>query len=365
MKIEEYISPLPHKCLDKPRDTSQMHIAGPITFRRASKMVLSGKSKKNPFINFGGNRQNMDGKLRQLRLADKGKKLINRDLSGADALVVSMLCKQGPYRELFQNDIKPHTYLALNFFPNEWKKHIEPSYVDQALKTPIKDLRALEYWNKLAKIVKNSDYNPPTQRYYFFGKTAGHAFNYGQQEQRFIDGVFEATEGQVDIPLQEGARWKNIYHNLFPEIQAHFQFGTIAYAKRFGCLRNLFGWPFNLTKDVEKLSGKDLNELYAWAPQSTVAVITLMALVELQSYIEEHDKQWDILNEVHDSILIQAPDSEVEEAAIILGQFMMKELVSPVDGFKFRIKSDCKVGLNYGDKSEDNPFGMEEIKLAA
>jgi hypothetical protein len=365
MTIDQYIPPIPHTSLDIPRDTSQMVIAGPRSFRRASKKILSGKSKKNPFINFGGNRQNIAGELRYIWVADKGKKLINRDQGGADALVVSLLCRQGKYRELFQNNIKPHAYLALQTFQDEWKNTFGREKVEEAVVTPIKDLKNLSYWKQLLDTIKDSDNWEPKRRFYYFGKKLGHSGNYGMKGEKLASVVREETEGQIILSSGICDQWLYTYHGkLFPEIQRDFQFGVMNYAKKHKQLRNLFGWPYNLTgRDIDKLSQKDLNELYSWIPQSTVACITLMALVEMQEYIEDNNKDWDILQETHDSITMQAPDNEVEEAAVKLGEFMKRELVSPIDSYKTRMGSSCQIGLNWGKKLEDNPEGLEDVNL--
>jgi len=365
MDISSYIPPRPHNCLDLPRDTSQMILAGPITFRRASKKFLSGKSKKNPFINHGGNRQNISKKMRILWEADKGYKLINRDQSGADALIVAHLCKQGRYRELFQHGVKPHLYLALQFFPDAWRSEFGDR-VDEAINTPIPNLQQLDFWKPLAKLIKSSDDWEPKKRFYYFGKKTTHSGNYGMMEDTLVENIAKETEGEIILERSEAGKWLYIYHaKLFPEIQRDFQFGVMSYAQKHKMLRNIFGWPYNLTgRDVDKLSRKDLNELYSWIPQSTVACITLMAYVEMQEYIEDNNRDWHILQETHDSITMQAPESETEECAIKLGEFMQREMTSPVDGVKFRMKSECQIGYNwYNYDKDNNPLGLQEVKL--
>lgn len=374
MKIEDYIPPTPHTFLDIPRDTSQMVIAGPKTMRRASKKILSGKSKKNPFINFGGNRQNLNEAMRNLWIADsksprtgKKYKLINRDQGGADALIVSLLCKPGRYRELFANKVKPHTYLALQFFPTAWENQngITKEMVNLACETPIPDLKSLEFWKPLEKLIKSSDGWEPKRRYYFFGKKTGHSGNFGMKGEKLANSILEESEGEIVLRPIDCDRWLYTYHaKLFPEIQRDFQFGVMNYARKHNKLINLFGWPYNLTgRDPEKLSQKDLNELYAWIPQSTVACITLMAMVEMQEYIEDNDRDWHILQETHDSILMQAPEDEDEEAATLLGTHLKKELISPVDGLKVHMASSCSIGYNWGKKSPDNPLGLEDVEI--
>lgn len=366
MTIDQYIPPIPHTKLDVPRDTSQMIIAGPRNLRRASKKILSSnKSKKNPFINFGGNRQNIEKKMRRIYLADKGYKLINRDQSGADAMIVAYLCKPGRYRDLFTYGIKPHIYLPIFFFTDAWKPQFGDK-VNIAMETPIANLKDLDFWAALSKYIKSTDDWEPKKRFYYFGKKTGHSGNYGMGPDTLVENIDKETEGEILLDPSEAGRWLYIYHSkLFPEIQRDFQFGVMNYAKTHMQLRNLFNWPHNITgRDPSKFSAKDLNELYSWIPSSTVAGITLMAYCEMQEYIEDNDRDWHILQETHDSITMEAPEKEAEECAVKLGEYFQKELISPVDGVKFKMKSECQMGYNWAPWDKDkNPLGLQEVKF--
>jgi hypothetical protein len=353
-----------HFQLDTPRDTSQMIVAGPKTFRRASKKVLSDK-RERAHNNYGGNRQNLSKRMRQIWCADKGYKLVNRDQEGADALIVAYLCKQGRYRSLFQNGIKPHLYLALRFFPDEIKKHITPDYVDVACKTEIASLTKLDFWPQLVKLIKSTDDWSPTKRIYYFGKKTGHAGNYGMGENKLVNVILEETQGEIVLPKAEAGRWLTTYHTvLFPEIKRDFQYNAKKEAEEKHQLRNLFGFPFNITFKVRE---SDYEVIYAWKPQSTVACITAEAIIKMQQYIESEDKDWHILQETHDSITMEAPDNEAEEAATKLDEFFAVTLKSPVDGVEFTMKTGCQISASGGNWSpydkDKNPLGLQEVKL--
>lgn len=356
----------PHYLLDTPRDTSQMVVAGPKTFRRASRSVLSNK-KDTPFNNFGSNRQNVNSWQRRFWLADNGYRLVTRDQGGADALIVAYLCRQGRYRELFQNNIKPHLYLALRFFPDVWMQYLKPDYIRTAMVTPIPDLAKLEFWNELSDIIKSSDDWEPRKRFYYFGKKTGHAGNYGMGDNRLVNVILEETQGQIVLPKSEAGRWLGSYHTqLFPEIQQNFQFNVKKATHEKRQLRNLHGYPFNITGRLPK-EDHEYFDLFSWIPQSTVAGITELALIAFQSYIREHDKDWHVLQETHDSITYEAPDKEAEESALKLKECFAVELVSPVDGAKFTMKTDCKisaVGGNWAPYDKDrNPMGQKGVKI--
>lgn len=354
---------VPHTQLSSPRDCGQYIVAGPKTFRRACRKLLSNKKKSLPFANFGGNRQNIDNRMRMIWEADPGYRLINRDQSGADAKIVAYLCKHGKYRELFIHGVKPHLYLALKQHPDAWRNRFNREQVDIALKTDIKDLQSLEFWKPLSKLIKDSDGWEAKHRYYYFGKKVGHAGNYGMAANKLVMVILEETQGEIVLSKVEGERWLTEYRiDLFPEIQRDFQFRTIRQAKEKYQLRNLLGFPFNITEEIRD---HEINDLLAWIPQSTVAGINERVFCDMQDYIEEHDKDWHLLAETHDSITGQAPEKEAEEYAKVLGDFYSAiELTSPVDGVKFNMGTECQIGYNWSKYDKDkNPRGLQDVKI--
>lgn len=353
---------IPHKQLAIPRDTGQYIVAGPKTFRRACRKLLSNKNKKLPFANFGGNRQNIDKKMRKVWQADPGYLIINRDQSGADAKIVAYLCRPGAYRDLFIYGIKPHLYLALHLFPAIVCTKFDAAKVAVAIQTPVKDLKSLEFWPQLAKVLKDSDNWAPKIRIYYFGKKVGHAGNYGMHGKKLIMVILEETQAEIVLTHREGEEWLDRYHGFFPEIRRDFQARVERQAKLTNQLRNLFGFPFNITSPIDP---GDMNDLYAWIPQATVASLNAHVFILLQDYIEDNDRDWHILADTHDSITLEAPEKEAEEAATRLREFYESyEFTSPVDGVKFRMQTECQIGRNWAPYDpDDNPEGLQEVKL--
>ena len=342
--------------IDLPRDTTQYQIAKAVTFRKSATKIHSSK-KDTPYNNYGGNRQNIEKMMRMIYWADKGKKLIQVDQSGADALIVAYLCKSGKLRELFINGIKPHIYNALIIVPDKWRHKFKPAYIDAALAEPIGGLKHLSFWKDLSELIKSSDDWSSNERYYYFGKKVGHAFNYGMRGNRFRVVLLKESGGEVVLSKEEAESFINALGMTYPEVLYwHAKLYEEAITKHK--LRNLFGWPLEITWHV---SSHDMKDLYAWIPQSTVAGITTKATVLMQEYIEQHDKNWDLLAETHDSNLCQAPIDEVEECIAVQRGFMEQQLVAP-DGTNFKMKSGVSVGLNWGPyKKDKNPDGLVEI----
>lgn len=342
--------------LDYPRDTSQFIVAGPKTLRLASRKTLSSLHD-TPYINFGGNRQNIEKKMRRIWIADEGYLLVHMDQSGAEALIVAMLCKDGNYRKLFKHNIKPHSYVALHIFSEQWKKHFNPNHIDLAINTDIENLAKLPFYKELFKLIKSSDDWPAQERYYYIGKKVRHARSYGMRENKYIMSVLEETEGAIAISKKEAERHLAYDSKLFPEI-TNWQHSIYKIAHEKKELRNLFNYPFKITGYI---NDDTLRELYAWVPQSTIGTLNNIVFTKMQSYIEENKKNWHLLNNSHDSITSEAPILEVGELIKIKKNYYESIiLISPVDGTKFSMQTEVQIGKNWAPYSDKNPDGLKE-----
>lgn len=159
--------------LSLPRDTTQSILTGATTFRTGHRKLFSNK-RDTPFNNFGGNRANIEKPMRQLWNADKGMLLCQVDQAGAEALIVSYLCKDKKYRSLFKHGIKPHIYLALKLFKEQWREYWNPEEIELASITTIPLLNQLPFWKALNNLIKSSDNWLSSQRYYHFAKKTIH-----------------------------------------------------------------------------------------------------------------------------------------------------------------------------------------------
>lgn len=349
-----------HNLLQKPRDTTQYHVGGPITFRLGSRKVLSSL-RDTPYNNFGGNRANLEKSMRRLWLADDGYNIVHRDQSGAEALIVAYLCRSGKYRSLFEYSVKPHTYIALLLFPEVWKARVEnKDWIDYCIASSIKDLSRFEHWPKIAKLIKSSDDWESKERYYFMGKGTVHMSSYAGGAKKLQTKLLEDSSGAVIVSFREAERFQQTFHRLFPEIHEwHGRLYEIARITKQ--LRNLFDHPLNITWQFKS---DDMRDLISWIPQSTVGELTNLAYADMQEHIEENGKNWHMLFNMHDSLDCEAPEMQTEECADIMRQCLEKEFTSPFDGTKFRMKSECMIGKNLGpfDKVK-NPLGLKELHI--
>lgn len=336
------------------RNTSFLNLAGTKTFRLASKSLW----KRNPWKGWGTNLQNLEKFLRSKYRADDGMLLVQVDQAGAEAKIVAYLCKDGQFRDLFKFGIKPHTYVALRSFEYIWRQKANPDLVTAAVSAPLSSLKTLNGWKELDALIRSSDNWPDRERYYHIGKMVCHAVNYGMKGPTFQLNVLEKSRGKIVISLQEANRLLDIYHALFPEIKAWHLLVESQVRNPPYTLYNLLGSPRVFT---EHLTDFQMKDAYAFVPQSTVGEITHEAAYQMQEFIEQHNKQWDILTNTHDSYLIQCPVEEVNECVPKALEFMQQEFTAP-DKTVFRMGASASVGLNWAPYDAiKNPDGLKEV----
>lgn len=343
--------------LAKPRITT-LYNHNPKTFRLGSRALFKNRTI---FKGFGTNLQNVPKGLRNIILADPGKILLQVDQAGAEALIVAYLVRgDGKFRQLFTSKIKPHSFVALHVFARIWQEKLaiaDGEYAEIQSLDP-KELRSHPRYDTLFELIKSSDGWPAKERYYFIAKMLCHALNYGLKGPTFALHVLQKSDGALNLTTRQATEYCEFYHGLFPEIR-EWHGHIVENLRGSMILRNLFGYPRLFTG----LWGDELfKEAYAFIPQSTVGCITHKAITGLQNIIEADNLDWDILQNGHDSMLVQAPENDWKSCAKAMQNLIEADLVSP-DGTKFKMRSELQIGHNWGPKSDYNPEGMEEIKL--
>ena len=337
--------------MNLPRNSTTYKITGTETFRLSSSKILS---------KWGSNLQNIEKNLRRIYVADDGYKFCQVDQAGAEALIVAYLAPKGQYRDLFLHKIKPHVFVALHVFADQWLEKFEnPQTVKLALDSPVADLSSIPDWKKLDSFIKSSDNWKSSERFYYLGKKIVHASSYGLGPNTFVTAVLEESEATIVLSRRQAEQYLEYFHKLFPEIRKwHFMIQRQLNDNRV--LRNLFDFPYAYTGFVGESMFK---EAYAFVPQSTVGTITNIAYTKLQQYIEDNGKDWHLLANTHDSYLVEFPDNEDEQKEVVA---KMKEFIEPEltgwDGTKFKMRSEAQVGYNWAPyKPSKNESGLVEV----
>jgi len=288
------------------------------------------------------------------------------DQAGAEALILAYDCDPGDYRELFRQKIKVHSYVALKLFKDVWKTRCRQAGsisvdIDTLVSTPIHLLKSNPEWKELDSVIRESDNWPADQRYYYFAKQTCHSANYDIQKDTFRFNVLEKSDGKVVLSREDAEYFLTTYRNiLFPEISARIK-RVREQVKATKLLYNFFGFPYQITS--HNITETDYKKYYAWSPQSTVGEITRIALTRLYYFIKDNKRSWDILADTHDSYLLQVPIPEVREASQKMQEFINIPFVSPIDGEKFSMRSECQCGFNWAPfKKDKNELGLQELK---
>ena len=319
------------------RITTGWKLAGTTTFRLASAKLLGY---------YGTNLQNSSHSLMRAIVPDRGHIFIQRDQEGAEAKIVAYEAPYGRFRQLFEANIKPHTYMALQLFIEKFRAHHPKERY--AGVSPL-ELAKYPEWRELNKTIKNSEKD------YALGKLVIHAKNYDMGPRTFQLNCAERSQGTLVFDFAQSKNFLSAHEKLFPEIiiwQAEIR-AKIAHDRT---LHNLFGFPRYFGGHI---SDKLHRESYSFIPQSTVGCITIIASIKFCDYIKTHKLPWKFLNNKHDSILASAPETDKEECSRVLKDCMEMNLVSSRKE-EYKMTTAVSYGYNWDKHSENNPNGMKE-----
>jgi hypothetical protein len=315
--------------------------------------------------------QNWEKSSRGHYVPDLGKIFVQSDQSGAEALVVAYLTRNGNYRALFKHGIKPHTYICTHIFKDVWPRKLKEaglitdlSELDMGIitNTPIPLLKKQPLWSALDSTIRDSDNWSLSERYYYLGKQTEHSSNYDIHAPTFRMNILEKSGGKIVISKEDSEFYLETKHRLYPEIREDFHMYVRSNVERAKVLYNLHGHPYQITQAYVKES--DWKEYYAWIPQSTVAEITRIAFTKMYYYILENNLDWDLLADTHDSYLLQCPIDEVLDCGRKSNEFLCQSFVSPIDNEPFTMRAETSAGFNWRPFHKDkNPQGLREIKL--
>lgn len=261
--------------------------------------------------------------IRRMFISDPGKVFIYRDFSQAEARVVAYLAGAEGLIELFEDPTRDiHRENASRIFGK-----------------PLKDV---------------------TDNERYLAKKVVHASNYGMGPARLVELVAEESEFTgIRINFAQAQDLINRYFLLYPEIKEVWWKrveSDIRYSRTlntpFGRKRMFFGrWDDKLLRDA-----------YSYQPQSAVGYLGCQAVVNCYHQVEKAMPGYELLLQVHDSVLGQSPVSLVHDAAEAMQAAM--NIPITINGRTFFIPTDCKVGLNWARASSENPNGLRDLSKA-
>ncbi len=316
-------------------------------------------SSSKTIFGTGTNFQNLPQEFKKFLVADEGYVFMEVDKRQAEWVVVAYVSGDANMIAAVESGIDVHTHTASLMFG------VDPDVIKYEHKLSghstsgdaIAAHRVAD--SVVAKAMRESRKAwPRTMSLRQCGKKSNHGLNYDEGPNGF------AMINEID--QAEAKKIVAMYHDIYPGIRIWYE--SVKRQLHEGrILTNCFGrsvrflgaWNDNLWKSA-----------YSMLPQSTVVDSLNMGMQNLYAdpaVSGVNGANADILAQVHDSILMQIPIAflKVRENFEWLREKVRVE-TSPTmsyNGRDFKIASDYKFGLNWGEYSEEkNPKGMQEFE---
>ena len=271
--------------------------------------------------------------------------LMEFDKAGAEWVIVAYLSGDKNMLEVIESGESPHVVTG-HFMTGAPKELIlkENKIVDKATDPDlIEELRREsipEIFDAAYKFL------PRSMSIRQSGKKSNHGLNYAMRYRR------AALEWEIEE--REAKQMVDLYNtDAYPGIPLWHEDIRRELRNNDRTLYNLFGRKVRLLGEW----GDDLfNQAYSFKPQSTIGDMVNGAICDLYEDDSPECQLADLLTQTHDSATVQYPVDDFVKMA----QFAVKfnTMLSPemeALGRKFTVKTDLKVGINWGH--------MKEVKL--
>lgn len=267
-------------------------------------------SSSQTIFGTGTNLQNLPTEMKKHLKADDGYLLYEIDLSQAENRIVAFIAPEPAMMYAFTEGIDVHSFTASLIFGIPIDEIIQMN--EEGIKAPIGGgHRTHRYW----------------------GKTCNHALNYGLGYRSFAL--------RFELPEREARQIHDAYHSKYTGIKRYHEW-VVAQLRLNRTLTNLLG---RRRVFLDRWGDSLFKEAYAFIPQSTVADKINRGLLYLWEN-QELFKPVELLNQVHDSIVFQIPESIGLKAHAHILFHIKKKLEEPLIGKPetFVIPAEVKVG---------------------
>ena len=247
--------------------------------------------------------KNDEGRMiRSAFIAEPGSSLISADYSQIELRIIAHISDDNNLKDAFKNDIDIHSLTASEVF-------------GIALKDMNQDIR------RKAK-----------------------AINFG-----IIYGISAfGLSNQLDISRSEASDYIRSYFEKFPSIRDYME-TTKEFAKDNGFVKTLFGRKCFIDESINRgPGGKAFMERAAInAPiQGTAADIIKRAMIKIPKYFEKENLGTKMIMQVHDELIFETKDNEIEETMSIVTR-EMSEAHKPVINLSVDLKVEAASGKNW------------------
>ena len=284
-------------------------------------------SSSKSIFGYGGNMQNQPPEMKEAMIADDGCVLVEIDLGQAENRVVAYAANELQMISAFENGEDIHRKTAGLVFGKD--------------PADISDEKG------------SSDIGGGAYSERFWGKKTNHGLNY--------DLGYKAFSLLYEIAESEGKKIVSAYHAAYPSVRRWHD----KIKKQLGQNRTLTNCqPFGRRREFrDRWSDELFKAAYSFIPQSTVADIIRSWGICYVYYTEMNLCEVELLNTVHDSLILQYPLSMGCNAISRSIGRIKDNLEQPVqyEDRIFTIPADISIGLNLGKKSKNNQVGMVEV----
>jgi DNA polymerase-1 len=269
-------------------------------------------SSSESVFNCGNNIQNWPHKIRDIIIPEDGMMFTEADLKGADAMVVAYLSEDPVLIDLFEKGKNVHMFTATKIL---WTDMTEDQIKEE------KKLCDSEGRDNESK--------------YFIAKKVRHSGNYKGSKVTLSESL-KCSQSQAQTYLNRFLNYSPNLTKWHSEIEAKIKkdrtLVTPLGRKRFF---------------LDRYGPELMRSAVAHIPQDTVAHVLNIGLVRIYNEICRTNKDINILNQVHDSILIEHPPEKKEWLHQLLHDLMRVDLT--INRRTFYIPVEIKTGKNWRD----------------
>ncbi|OGN01177.1 MAG: hypothetical protein A2651_03845, partial [Candidatus Yanofskybacteria bacterium RIFCSPHIGHO2_01_FULL_42_12] len=293
--LSTYIDAIP-PLLDK---SSRLHStflqAGSTTGRMAS---------NNPNLQNIPSKTALGRAIRDAFVAEKGSKLVALDYSQIELRIAAILSKDKKLIEIFKNGEDVHAGVASRVFK------VPPDKIDKGMRTRAKTIN--------------------------FGILYGMGVN--------------ALKANLGVGRKEAQEFYNKYFSTFTELASYLD-KIKAEAERKGYTETMFGRRryFSGFKSPLPYVRAQAERMAINAPmQGTQADIIKIAMKRIDEYIKNNSLEANLLLQVHDELVYEVRDSDIDEAVSNFKK-IMEEVLAPSESRGVPIIAEPSVGKNWGE----------------
>ncbi len=310
-------------------------------------------SSKNVFGN-GTNMQNLPAPFKKFLVADEGCMFVELDKAQAEWVVVAYLSGDANMIKVCEEGLDPHSYTGhlMTGIPDKLiiKDNNLIGHLSDAREiTAIREGGAFLPEEKL--IFDQARFVPRSMSIRQCGKKANHGLNYDEGYKTFAL-MNEMSDGEAKIICRD---YKTV---VYPGVKHWHQYTQ----EQLGKERVLYNFFGRKQRFLEGWSEQLFKSAYSFIPQSTVSDLLNRGIIK--TYEDRHPcmESVEILAQDHDSILLQVPTRNFMNIAAAVHR--VKDHLDPemeYHGRKFHIRTDMKIGLDWGSMEVVEFDTLEEL----